>query len=72
MDDLKTQRAATGFAIAAQFHATLQLLLLLGREVEKTECEKTGPIGQSHQQLPPSAEDDLCQLHITFNNRSVA
>ena len=48
--------------------ATLELLLLGGREVEEAQTEDAAAIAQAHQQAAPATLDDVAGRHLAFHH----
>ena len=71
MHDFQALGAAARFAEAADARAARQTLLLLRREVEKSQRQKAGTVGDLAQHLPPAAKDDLRQQHFALHRRAL-
>ena len=68
MVDLETGGPGTRLAEAAHAVATLELLLLGGREVEEAQTEDAAAIAQAHQQAAPATLDDVAGRHLAFHH----
>src|SRR6478735_9025712 len=66
MDDLETHRPPPDLAEAPQSRSSRQRVALRIREVEKSQREKSGAVGDLAEQGPLPTEHDLRELHFPF------
>ncbi len=67
MHDLEADRAAADFAEAAQARAPGKLLLLRAAEMEKTQRQESGAVGQAHEQRASPPEHDFREFDLAFD-----
>src|SRR5438309_5815826 len=72
MHDLQTLRSAPRLAEAPDANPARQAVLLLGGEMEKTQGEKTGSVGDPAQHLASAAERDFREQDLSLDRGALA
>ena len=67
MHELQTLRSLARFAEAAHARAARQALLLLGREIKKSQGQETRSVGDAAQHLAAPAKCDFRQQHFALH-----
>src|SRR5579872_1793261 len=72
MDDLQAHRSAADLPEATDARTTRKAVLLRRGEVEESQRQEAGAIGDPAQELTPAAKSNLGELNLTLHHRALS